>query len=124
MSQSELKEIDKDKLPWVYRLILKIPGVDFLENTSSGVFWSLIAPVFLVLEFFLNFYLLLFFPFPVNVILTLIIPAIVLLVFLRISLERFINWWNLTLGEHRRKWDVEKTVQEYLVLLEKKKKKQ
>ncbi|MGQ9507622.1 MAG: hypothetical protein ACUVTB_07215 [Candidatus Bathycorpusculaceae bacterium] len=51
---------------------------------------------------------------------TSIIPVAVLIIFIRISLERFINWWNLNIGESSFKWNVEKTLQEYLALLKEK----
>jgi len=123
MSENKLKQIDKNKLPWFYRLILKIPGANFLENSSSGVFWGIVVPVFLVLEFFLNFFLLLYFPFPLNLVLTATIPVAVLLIFVRISLERSINLWNLAVGNPNREWNVEKTLQEYLALLKKREEK-
>ena len=108
--------------PFFYRLILKDPTSNFLESSSSGVFWDIVVPIFLVLEFFLNLFLLVVFPFPINIVLTSIIPVAVLIIFIRISLERFINWWNLNVGENSFKWDVEKTVQEYLAMLKKKEK--
>ena len=121
MSKKPLKEIDRNKLPWVYRLILKIPGADFLESTSSGIFWGIVVPIFVGLEIFLNLYFIVFYPFPMNVILVLIVPVVMLLVFARISLERFINWWNMVAGETGYAWNVEKSLQEYLVLLKEKK---
>jgi len=124
MNERKLKKIDRNKLPLFYRLILKIPGVDFLESSASGVFWGIVVPIFLGLEFFLNLFLLLFFPFPINIVLTSIIPVAVLIIFIRISLERFINWWNLTVGGRSREWNVEETMQEYLALLKKKEKKE
>jgi len=123
MSKSELKRIDKSELPWYYRLILKIPGASFFESTASGVFWGIVVPIFLVLEFFLSMVLLLMFPFPLNIVLTAIIPVAVLLIFVRISLERFINWWNLNVGKSSLEWNVEKTMQKYIALLRKKEKK-
>jgi len=122
MNEDELKEIDKGKLPWFYRLVLKIPGVNFLENTSSGVFWGIVVPILLVLEFFLSMCLLLLFPFPTNIILTAMIPVGVLLIFTRMTLERFINLWNLTVRKSNSEWNVEKTMQEYIALLKKRKK--
>lgn len=120
MSEDKLKKVDRDKLPLFYRLILKIPVAEFLEGCSSGVFWAIIVPLFCFFEFFLSMFLLLYFSFPINVILTSIIPVAVFLVFTRISLERFISWWNLNIGEAS-KWDVEKTMEEYFVLLKKNK---
>ena len=122
MSKKPLKEIDRNKLPWAYRLILKIPGADFLESTSSGIFWGIAVPIFVGLEIFLNLYFIIFYPFPTNIILVLIVPVAMLLVFARISLERFINWWNLVAGETGHAWDVEKSMQEYLVLLKEREK--
>jgi hypothetical protein len=60
MNESKLKKIDKNKLPFIYRLILKVPGANFLES-GSGIFWAVIVPIFLILEFFLSLILLLFF---------------------------------------------------------------
>jgi len=122
MDEDKLEEIHKDKLPWFYRLILKLPGVKFLENVSSGVFWGIVVPILLVLEFFLSMFLLLVFPFPTNIILAAIIPVGVLLIFMRIFLERFINLWNLTVGKSSSEWNIEKTMQEYIALLKKRKK--
>jgi hypothetical protein len=120
MSEEKLKKIDKNKLPFFYRLILKVPGANLIGSSSSGIFWAIIVPIFLVLEFFLNLFLLLYFPFPINIVLTSIIPVAILIVFVRISLERFINWWNLNVGESSFKWNVEETMQEYLAILNKK----
>jgi hypothetical protein len=122
MSKEDLNEIDKSKLPFFYRLIMKVPGVDFLVSSSSGIFWAIIVPIFLIFEFFLNFMLLVLFPFPINILLASIIPGVILLIFVRISLERFINWWNLNVGSNF-KWDVEQSMQEYLTLLKKREKK-
>jgi sensor histidine kinase YesM len=122
MTEPKVEPIDKNKLPWYYRLILKIPGSEFVESTSSGIFWGLIVPVFLVLEFALNITLLLFFPFPTNIALVIIIPAAILLVFLRVSMERFINWWN-SIVDNSFEWNIERTMPEYLDLLKKREEK-
>lgn len=119
MSDEELQKIEKTKLPWFYRLILKIPGANFLEGTSSGVFWILVVPVFLASEFFTSLLLLIFLPFPINLVLASLLPAVVLLVFIRINLERFINWWNGNFGKPF-EWNMEKTLHEYLASLKKK----
>lgn len=121
-NEEKFEKIDKSRLPLFYRLILKIPCADFLESCSSGVFWAVIVPIFLFLELFLNMYLLLFFPFPINIVLASMIPIIVFIVFLRISLERFIRWWNSEVAGTGFQWNIDKTVGEYLDLLKKKKK--
>jgi len=123
MNEVKVKKIGRDKLPWFYRLVLKIPGADFLVSSSSGVFWAIVVPVFLVLEFFLSIFLILIFPFPVNVLLTAIISIVVFMIFIKVSLERFMNWWDSIVGESGLEWDVEKRTREYVALLEKRKEK-
>ncbi|MGC8998890.1 MAG: hypothetical protein ACP5JW_05800 [Candidatus Bathyarchaeia archaeon] len=114
------RRFEEKNLPWFYRLILKVPGTDFLES-AGGIFWGILIPIFLIGEFFLSLYLLMTFPFPVNIILTFIIPAVTFTFFVKVSLRRFINWWNATFGESGFKWDVEKAVEEYVNLLKRRK---
>jgi hypothetical protein len=124
MSERESKRIDRDKLPFICRLILKVPGAEFLENCSSGVFWAIVVPIFLILEFFLNFFIFFYFWFPLNVLLVSIIPITIFLIYLRISLERFINWWNSEVASKGFRWNFEERMQEYLAMLKKEKKKE
>jgi len=119
MNESKLKEVDRSKLPWFYKLILRIPGTDFLES-SGGIFWGIITPIIFMLEGYLTYFLLLLFPFPMNVFLVAIIPIATLIIFAKISLERFLNWWDSTFGKSRFEWNVEKIAQEYFSLLKKK----
>lgn len=121
MTKDELKEIKEKDLPWFYRLLLKIPGDEFLES-AGGVFWAILMPIFLVAEFFFSFFLIVFFPFPVNIALVSTIPTVTFMLFAKISLKRFINWWNANFGESRFIWDVEKALDEYLSILKRKKK--
>jgi len=121
MTENEFKEINEKDLPWFYRLILKISGAEFLEN-AGGLFWAVIVPVFLMVEFFLSFFLLLYFPFPVNMIFVSIIPTVILALFAKITLERFINWWNANFGGKYFEWNLKKALDEYLSMLEKKEK--
>ncbi len=120
MNENKSKEFSMDKLPWFYKLILKIPGTDFLES-AGGIFWGIIVPIFMSLDVYLTLFLLVFFPFPINVVLIATIPITILLIFIKIILERFINWWNSVFGKSRFEWNVEKAVQEYVSLLKKKK---
>jgi len=114
-----LQGIDRDKLPWFYRLILKIPGVSSVED-ASGVFWGIIVPVFAMVDIWLNLYLFFALRLPINVIVIGIVPITVLIIFIRVSLERFINFWNLTVRKSHSEWIIEETVQEYITLLKKK----
>jgi hypothetical protein len=122
MSEDKVKPIDKGRLPWYCRLILKIPGADFVESASSGIYWGISADLPYT-RVFLNISLLVFFPFQINIVLVLITPVGVLLVFLRVSLERFINWWNSAVDDSF-EWNVDKSMPEYLELLKKKEKRQ
>jgi hypothetical protein len=112
----EFKKIEEKDLPWFYRLLLKAPGTDFLES-AGGIFWGILIPIFLMAEFFLGLYLLLAFTFPLNIILTFSIPAVTFALFVKISLKRFINWWNANFRGLGFKWDVEKAVEEYVNML-------
>jgi len=119
------EKIDERKLPLIYRLILKLPkpSLDFLPEFSHGIYWAVIVPIFLTLESFMSLFLLVGFPFPLNLLLAGIIPTIIFILFLRISLERFINWWNANVAHSGFEWNVEKSAKEYLDFLEKKKSK-
>jgi hypothetical protein len=118
MGDNEVKRINRKGLPWYYKLVLKIPGTGFLEN-ASGIFWGVITPTFLILEFFLSIFLMISFPFPINLVLTSIIPVSTFTIFLKITLDRFINWWNAIFGNSGFVWNVDETLQEYVNLLKK-----
>jgi hypothetical protein len=122
MSQEGVKRIDKESLPWYYRVILKIPvpEINLLQSSWGGLFWLILLLLFLALEFFLNLILLVFLSFPINVILVAIIPSAVFIMFVRINLERFISWWNSACAESGFKWNLDKSVQEYLDSIEEK----
>ena len=120
MEKQELRQLNRDSLPWFYRLLLRIPMANMFEGASSGIFWAIIVPCFLVVEFFLSMFLLLYFVFPINIIIAGIVPATIFLIFVRISLERFINWWNASIDTGF-KWNVERMAQEYIDSLKPKK---
>ena len=120
MEKQELRQLNRDSLPWFYRLLLRIPMANMFEGASSGIFWAIIVPCFLVVEFFLSMFLLLYFVFPINIIIAGIVPATIFLIFVRISLERFINWWNASIDTSF-KWNVERMAQEYIDSLKPKK---
>jgi len=120
MEKQELKRLNIDSLPWFYKLLLKIPMANVFEGASSGSFWAIIVPCFLAVEFFLSIFLLVYFVFPINIIIAGMIPATIFLIFVRISLERFINWWNGSIDTGF-KWNVERMAQEYIDSLKPKK---
>jgi len=114
-----LSKIDASKLPIPYRLVLKIPFITRIES-ASGIYWGLIVPILLFLNMMLSFYMLFAFPFPINIILVGISPLIVLVVFIRVSLERFITFWNYRVVRSHFTWDFDASMREYLTLLKKK----
>lgn len=86
------------------KLMLKLPNPNFpffvLRRFPSfeGIFYAIILPIFV---FFSGVFLLWLFPmaslalgFPLNVVLTLLLPATVFVVFLRVQIERKTNWWR------------------------------
>lgn len=113
--------INTKELPASYRLILKVPGINLVEN-ASGVFWAIVVPLFIFIDSLMNLYLFVGLPFPVNVALVGIIPATVLLIFLRVGLERFINFWNLNFVRSSLEWNVKEKTKEYISLLKKQRK--
>ena len=115
MDGDKLKEITVKELPWFYKLVLKIPGTDYVES-AGGLFWGILVPTFLILEFFLSLFLLVYFTFPTNVILILVIPLSTFAMFVKITLKRFINWWNANFGKSGLEWNIDKTLQEYVDL--------
>jgi hypothetical protein len=116
----EIEEVDEKKLPWIYRLIMKIPKIslDSAPGWFHGIYWAILIPIFLAFEFLLSMLLLIFLPFPLNIVVVCIIPLAVLIFFVRIMLERDINWWRATFAKPF-KWDVEKATKEYISLLKK-----
>jgi hypothetical protein len=122
MSQEGAKRIDKESLPWYYRAILKIPlpEFSFLQGSWGGLLWVVSVLVFLILESYLDLFLLVFFSFPINIILAAVIPSSVFIIFIRINLGRFIAWWNSVCAEFGFKWNIEKSMQEYLAAIKEK----
>jgi len=98
-------------------LLLKLPGVSRIER-ASGLFYVLVVPILVFLSILLSLVLLLTFPFPFNMLLVAIIPASLLVVLIRLGLERFINLWNLIVAASAVEWNVEKSIKEYVELLE------
>jgi len=111
---------DEDKLPWIYRLILKLPKInlDFFSD-FQGIYWAIVIPIFLVDEFFLSLFLLIAFPFPINLVVASVIPIAIFVIFVKVQLERFMNWWNSVFRSKPMKWDIKEATEKYIKLLEK-----
>lgn len=114
---------DRKDLPLLYRFLLRVPKLS-LENfqmESEGIFWAVIVPIMLIGDVFLNLVLLVFLPFPFNYLSVTFITLIVAILVLRIHLERFLNTRKAILGEGYFHWDLDKALQEYLLVLQKRK---
>jgi len=121
--RARLEKIDRKKLPLAYRIILKLPkpSLDSFPEISPGIFWTIVVPVFLILEFFLSLFLLVALHFPVNIIFAGIVPTVVFLIFARITVERLINSFNAAIADQGFEWNIEKVTNEYLDCIDKQK---
>jgi len=130
LSREELEEVPR-RYRWLLKLFLKFPNPSlpqFILNKLpwlEGVFWGILVPVFLVSYFFFSIWLLvaltLFMSFPFNVLLWLSLPMIVLVLFLRIEIERTILFWRSLRSKHKDR-DIAKVTKEFFLLLEKQQK--
>lgn len=120
--EKKLRKIDREKLPLFYRVILKIPipAISTVINMPSGIFYAIILPIFIFLDFFLNIYFLIGFSFPINIFLVCIVPVVILVIFVRLTADRFINWWNSGVVGSYVQRDVKEVLKEYLDLQENK----
>jgi cellulose synthase/poly-beta-1,6-N-acetylglucosamine synthase-like glycosyltransferase len=131
LSQEEL-----ERIPPLYRLLVKAllklpnPSMSFFVLKHfpelEGILWALVTPILIVLYFFFNMWLFsfvtLYFGFPLNYIISAITPVVIFVFFLRIQLERTILWWRNVYGKPK-KWQISKTVEEFVKVLEKQQKK-
>ena len=123
MSQDgKLQRIDRDKLPLFYRLILRIPipTISTSVDIPSGIFYAIILPIFLFMDFFLNIYFLIVFSFPVNIVLFCVVPVAILVIFIRLTADRFINLWNSSVVGGFAQREIKEVLKEYLALRENK----
>jgi len=120
-----LSKEELEKIPLRYRWLLKVllrlpnPRIPFFVvkriTWFEGIFWALVVPVSLILYFFFSVwftaFLALHVAFPLNWIVGLLIPAVFLVFFLRIEVERTILWWR-HIHAQSEEWDVGKRVAE------------
>jgi len=125
MTEERLKEVNIQKLPLFYRLILKIPNVqiDRVPGIIQGLFWAIALPLLILVEVVVSFCLLAFLPPPANLAALAIIPAAIIVIFAKLMLERLINWWNGLVSSQARHWDVTRAIDEYKELLERQRRK-
>jgi len=115
---------EPEELGLIYRLILRLPklSVESLPPVLQGTFWVIILPLFMIGQCYLDFYLLLAFPFPFNVIVVGGVVLAFIVAFYRVMLDRALNSLRMLFYPARLDKDAEQLVQEYIHLLKKKKK--
>ena len=101
---------------------IPIPEISTAVNVPSGVFYVVILPIFIFLDFLANIYFLIGFGFPVNVILFCVVPVAILVVFIRVTADRFINLWNSSVIGGFAQREIKEVLKEYLALRENKRK--
>jgi len=126
--RNDLDNLSREMSPQ-YRVIAKLmlklpnPSIPFFVLKRlpllEGIFYGLVLPIFVFLFGAIVVWLFpvatLAFGFPLNVIIVLLLPTIVFVVFIRIQLERTINWWRSVFGSHR-DWDSSKSISELIEL--------
>ena len=117
------KEIDQENMPWYYRLVLRLPklSIEEFSEVFQGLFWVLFLPLLIVCNFFLGLVLFLFLPVPVNFIMVGAITLVLFIIFVKTQLERFINAWDAMIKKEPIEWNIDKTLQGYIELLQKEK---
>lgn len=77
-------------------------------------------PLFLLGEFFLTLFLIVYFAPPWNFLFVCIVPVAIFVIFVRVQLERFINAWNTLVGGTPKEWNIEKLMQSYASAIKRK----
>jgi hypothetical protein len=106
-----------------YKLILKLPqlSLEGFSDRFQGLFWILILPILVMSDSMITLLLIVCLPFPFSLISTVVVTSIVLIFMIRILLERELNARRAIIREGRFLWNVEKAVNEYERLLQKRK---
>jgi hypothetical protein len=130
LSKDELQQIPP-YYRWLIKLFLKLPNPSLPYSVLKhfpefeGIFWALIAPIFLVVYFFFNLWLFLYlssnYGFPLNIFLSVLPPIAVFILFLRIQLDRAIHRWKSISKRHETR-QVTESLKELAELLEKQQK--
>ena len=116
----------KRKRPLWLRIFLKVPEPN-LRNFSDrfqGVFYLAILPALYVLSIFLNLYLIMGFPYPWNAVLFASFNSIILILLTRVLVGRSVESEEIFLKQGPLRCDFNQTLDEYVSLLDKRKKDQ
>ena len=109
------------------KLIMRFPAprIPFFISKKfpsiEGIFHGLIMPLLLFVIGLFMLWLLptatLMFGFPLNVLITLLVPVSIFAMYIRIELERTMNWWR-SIFNNPLTWDSSKSLQELIELFE------
>jgi hypothetical protein len=111
-----------ENIPLFYRIILKVPklSLDALSENEKlhGIFWAAILPSLLLCNLLLNMLLIATLSFPFNILSVTAINLLIMLLALRILVERALNSEKAYLSKSFN-WNMEKSLQEYFALINK-----
>jgi hypothetical protein len=111
-----------ENIPLFYRIILKVPklSLDALSENEKlhGIFWAAILPSLLLCNLLLNMLLIATLSFPFNMLSVTAINLLIMLLALRILVERALNSEKAYLSKSFN-WNMEKSLQEYFALINK-----
>lgn len=105
----------QDSPLWV-RILLKIPAPSFehFSDQFEGYFWILIMPVFIFSIGCVNLLLITCFPSPLNAIFFFSLNSLIVLLFVRILIERTLHAKKAILNQGQFQWDIDRSLSEYL----------
>jgi hypothetical protein len=108
-------KMTQDSPLWV-RILLKIPAPSFehFSDRFEGYFWILIMPVFIFSIGCVNLLLITCFPSPLNAILFFSLNSLIVLLFMRILIERTLHAKKAILNQGQFRWDIDRSLSEYL----------
>ena len=132
--RDEKKELEKlllqmpPKYRYPIKLLLKLPEPTipfYLVRrfpTFEGIFHGILMPLFVFMSGVLTLWLFpmtsLTFGFPLNILITLLIPTTILTIFARVQLQRTIDFWHTT-QRQQKEWKVSETASELVELFKK-----
>jgi len=110
---------EHDDLPLFCRIFLFFPKLS-LENFSErfqGIFYVVILPMFIFIDAIMNLAFLACFSFPINFIAVVAANSFVVLLILRIYLDRAITFHSNLMKEQHFCWNLDKSLNEYFKIL-------
>lgn len=112
--------IDRYDMPLLQRLFLKFPklSLEGFPTEFQGIFWIVIKPTLV----FLNIFIFVWVPTPMNYVALAVFNTFVALFIVRILFERALNSRNSLMRQCRFRWDMDNALRSYLKIVQKEKK--